>query len=145
MKFFNSFNEYFQFALAREFVQRETYEPIPLRQNKVEKWGGFLIKPLVQPGDFALRNIRNPLFITAIVIISLALTTLIFYPALIPAFILSDAVKLGLYVMTQSTIIGLCLRTLGRLNNQELIDAWTNKELVPVRIGSEIIRVQKNV
>jgi len=143
MKSFNSIRGYFQFALAREFVYQDSLSQFHYRQNKLEKVGAFLARPIFQPGDYLLKNIRSPLFITATVVAGIALTTLVFYPGVVPGLLgLANAIKLGVYAVTQSTIVGVCLRTLGRLNHRELMEAWAHQRITSVTLGS--IVVQKN-
>lgn len=142
MKNFDSLSHYFRFALAREFVHGENYQPYRYKKNALESIGGFIVRPLFQPGDYILKNIRNPLFITATVIVGLALTTLIFYPAMVPGLLtITSALKFTGYLFTQSTIIGLGLRTLGRLQNNELMAAWKNQIPLPINLGTEIVRI----
>lgn len=140
MKYFDSLKSYFQFAAAREFVYKETCTPFSYLPNRLEKMGEILAKPLFHPADRFLKNIRNPLYITALVVGAIALTTLVFYPALFPGFVsLAYTIKFGAYVLTQSLILGFCLRTLGRLSHPHLMNAWTAGQLHPVTIGSVIV------
>lgn len=142
MKNFDSLKDYFRFALAREFVHRENCQSFSYKENFLEKIGGFTVKPLFHPSDYVLKNIRNPLFISATVIVGLALTTLVFYPALVPGLLtLTGALKFTGYLLTQSTIVGLGLRTLGRLHNDQLMTAWKHQLLLPINLGTEIIRI----
>lgn len=141
MKYFDTFKDYYRFATAREFVHKETCTSFPYRHNRMEKIGEVLVSPYFKPGDFILKNIRNPLFITAAVVMGLALTTLVFYPEVIPAIgLIALALKSWVYLLTQSAIAGLGLRTLGRLNNAELMSSWVNRKLQPVPMGAVIVR-----
>lgn len=140
MDHFLNFKEYGDFALAREFLYRDPtkgmFNHVP---NRLEKLGGRLIAPLFTPADKVLRNIRNPLLIAALTISGIFFTTLLFYPSvfvLLTSCVL--AIKITAFTLLQTTILGLCLRTLGRLSpSNELLKAWDNKELVPVPIGAE--------
>lgn len=141
MEHFASFKSYCRFAMAREFVHKETGSPFIYAKKRLEKIGDLLASPLIKPGDFVLKNIRNPLFVTAAVIIGLALTTLLFYPAIIPSLVLfTFTVKAGIFLLCQSTILGIGLRTLGRLGHPELMSAWDRQKLAPVPIGAILIR-----
>lgn len=141
MLHFNSFKHYLRFVFAKEFVYKETLEPFLCKHNRWAKIGDLLAKPTFQPGDFILKNIHNPLFITATVIASLALTTIVFYPGVIPGlFTLANSLKIVAYALTQSTILGVGIRTLGRLSNTELMNAWDKQLLIPVALGSVIVR-----
>lgn len=142
MKHFDSYKSYFGFALAREYAYIDSCRPFSYNKSRMEKIGEFIASPLLKPGDYVLKNMRNPLFITAAVIIGLALTTLVFYPALIPGLLAFSAGLKGLvFLLTQSSIVGLCMRTLGRLNNTQLMTAWKNREIQIVRVGSMIVQL----
>lgn len=144
MKSFNSFRDYLRFTVAKQFVYKESGQPFEYRRSRLEKTGGVIASLIFRPGDYLLKNIRNPLFITAAVVVGIALTTLVFYPALFPVFLSAGTLKLGAFLLTESTLVGLCLRTLGRLNNQELMLAWIKKELDPIAPGSIIVAKGKN-
>lgn len=142
---FTSIKDYFRFVGAQQFAYKEGLRPFPLRKGLLEKLGGVFVKPVMQSGDYILKNVRNPLFLTAIVVSALALTTLIFYPTVFSGiFSIAPAIRLSAYILTQSTILGLCLRTLGRLNNLPLMQAWKNQELQPIPIGTIIISNEHN-
>lgn len=142
MEHFDSFKNYLRFVVASNFVHKEDYRPFTYSKNRWEKIGEAIASPILKPGDYILKNIRNPLFITAVVIVGIALTTLVFYPALIPQCLaLTTVSKAGGYLMIQSTIIGLCIRMLGRLHNQQLMSAWDKQDLQPINIGTTIIRI----
>lgn len=132
---FDSFKDYISFATARKFVSAdgETFKP----QTGREKIGGFLAYPILKPAHFCMKNIRNPLMIAALTVSALFLSTLLFYPATLSAILVAvPAIKLTAYLAVQTTIIGLCLRTLGRLGNKELMEKWDAGQLMPVGIGS---------
>ena len=135
MDHFSGFRDYIRFAAARKFV---TEEGASFKSaNLPEKFGGYLVSPLLKPAHFCLKNIRNPLMIVALTVGALFASTLLFYPATL-ALIISGipAIKLAGYFTVQTTITGLCLRTLGRLHNKELMEAWDARSLTPVGIGS---------
>lgn len=142
MKTFDSYKSYFSFVFAREFAELKAGRPFHYEKGRLEKVGEVFSSPSLKPGDYVLRNIRNPLFITATVIFALALTTFLFYPTFVPAFLINaTGVKLTAFLLTQSTILGLCMRTLGRLNNSRLIAAWEGKHIRPVHIGSIYMQI----
>jgi len=142
MKHFASCKDYFRFVTAREFADAQTNAPFAYSKSRLEKVGEVLASPLARPGDYVLKNIRNPLFITAAVIVGLMLTTLIFYPAVIPGLLaITSVLKAGAFALTQTALTGLCLRTLGRLNNSGLMAAWDSRQLQPVRLGAIILQL----
>ena len=139
MDHFISLGQYAQFAMAREFITTENSRTYGYAKNRREKWGDFIVAPLMRPANYVTLNIRSPLMITALVVAGLALATLIFYPGLVPGlFFLAKSCKFAAFLMTQSTILGFCLRTLGRLGNGELMNAWDRNLLTPVKIGTLI-------
>lgn len=140
MDHFDTFSSYVRFTFARDFIKKDPSEiSFHYTKNKWEKTGDFLTKPVLKPIDFSGRNSRNPFFITALTIAALFVATVLFYPAMVSGFLTIPVVvgiKTALYTLTQITIVGLCLRTLGRLNNPVLMSEWDKHNLIPQRIGS---------
>lgn len=140
MKHFDSIGSYFRFVLAKDFLHKDTLAPVHYRKNFLERLGGKLAGPLLKPGDILLKNIRNPLLITALVVVSIALTTLVFYPGVYAAIVpMAKVVRFSLFCITQTTILGLGLRALGRLRDDVLMDHWIKREIVPLGIGSTVV------
>lgn len=145
---FESFAAYKNFVFAKFFWDNEQHAPFFYEKNRLEKLGDYLT-PALRGLDFAGKNIRNPLFITALVVMAIAATTIAFYP--VQFFALVDKVsfvrvspqlaKFALYFAVQTTIMGLALRTLGRLcPNGPLMQAWRAQKLTPISIGTVIQR-----
>lgn len=141
MKHFNGFTDYLQFALAKEFIWNDGVSKTSFNfpKKKYEEIGNLLTKPILQPIDFSLRNGRNPLFIAAITVGAIFMTTLLFYPAVFSGIFTATviaSIKAIAFTTTQLGIIGLGLRTLGRLDNQKLMKEWDQQNLLPQRIGA---------
>lgn len=140
MDHFSGFPDYIRFTFAKDFTWKEaSATPFKYTKNKYEKIGNLFTKPILKPIDFSLRNGRNPLFIIAMTIGALFSATLLFYPWVV-AGVFTPAIAAGIkataFTLTQSSIVGLCLRTLGRLNNQELMQEWDQHRIAPRGIGS---------
>lgn len=143
MEHFSSFREYTNFATAREFIYADPAKgDFKHKPNTLERLGGFLVAPLFTPADKFLTNINNPAVIAAMTASGLFLATLVYYPESVArVFDYAWAMHTGAYVLSQSAILGLGLRTLGRLSPEgDLLQAWDRKELVPVPIGAQILR-----
>lgn len=140
MEHFDSFSNYVRFAWAREFTTKDPCEAtFKYTKNTYERLGDAMTGPVLRPMDFSARNSRNPFFITAMTIAALFVATLVFYPAVVAGLLTAGVVtgiKVTLFSLTQLTIVGLCLRTLGRLNNEALMDEWDQNHLNPLGIGS---------
>jgi hypothetical protein len=142
---FKSVADYSKFIGAREFRHPDG-KLIESNKNILEKVGGLLTKPVLGFSDIAFRNITNPLVITAITIMAIAVITIVFYPTTfiatiaiaIPKLLLLQPwmAKFAIYVLAECTILGLGIRGVGRLNNPTLIDAYTRGQLVPISVGS---------
>lgn len=147
---FNSWSNFFQFALAREFVSADVEKPVEISVNRLEKFGHAISRPFLHPMNFLLREIKNPIVILSLTVSLVALATLIFYPAelmmavytVLPflAKVQPWMVKLAFFGVVQTTILGVGLRALGRMCNAELRNAWHAKEIVPVHVGAKIIK-----
>ncbi len=146
---FSSWPNFFQFALAREFVPTDEEKPVVIAANRLEKLGHAISRPLLNPVNFLLREIKNPLVILSLTVALVALATLIFYPAefmmavytILPflAKVQPWMVKLAVFCGTEATILAVGLRALGRMCNTELRRAWHANEIVPVHIGARIV------
>lgn len=141
MEHFSGFTDYFRFALGKEFAWKDAAAATSFKytKNRYEKLGHLLAKPILQPIDFSLRNGRNPLFITAMTVGAICITTLLFYPWVIAGVftpIVAISMKAAAFAVVQSTIAGIGLRTLGRLGNQELMEKWDQGCLQPRSMGS---------
>lgn len=143
MKYFSGFKEYANFALAREFIYADSSKGnFKHSPNTLEKLGSFLVAPLFNPADKIMKNMNNPVVIVAVTTAGLFAATLAFYPATIVHII--DHVwvlHMASFALSQSAILGIGLRTLGRLSQDcALMQAWKRQELIPLPLGSELIR-----
>ena len=123
---FDSIGEYFSFVFAREFWDKQNNQTFAYSKSSFEKAGEWLTKPILGFADFTFKNIKNPLFITALVIIGIAAASIAFYPAQFIAVVgfvyppllhLTPSVgKFALYLALNTTIVGLFIRTMNRLS-----------------------------
>jgi len=150
---FDSYHHYFQFVFAKEFRLQENHDPFVYSKSVLEHVGGILAKPFTGFTDFSLKNIRNPLFITSLALTAICGVTILFYPdrvvqwmeRFIPVVLNVKPwmIKAGFYTAIQSVILGIGLRTLGRLNNAVLWEAWTTlpRRIIPISLGTVVVRV----
>lgn len=149
MEHFSTFREYARFAMAREFIYADPDKgDFRYHKNKIERLGDFLVAPLFSPSDKLLSNIRNPALIASLTALALFANTAAFYPSVVEkifsyTWLLHD----GSFYLSTATILGLGMRTLGRLHplDNDLMQAWDKKELIPVPLGAEFIRIPKQV
>ena len=133
------------FVFAKEFRKKSTGEIHQYPQNRLESVGNNLRWMLGRSTDLLLREIKNPITIIALTSLALFSVTIAFYPSsalLLAAKLLPPLshlkpwmLKLTLYIATQSTILGVGLRSLGRFNNEALFRSWKRSELEAVFIG----------
>lgn len=149
---FDSFRDYFRFVFAREFYRVDAnqipQDKFEYTRGNLEGLGVTITKLGTFLADGSLRNITNPIFITALGIAAIAMVTILFYPTqfvgavgyVLPAVhsIKPWMLKFGLYLSLQSMTIGMIVRTLGRLRNDQLMQAWTRREIIPIPLGSII-------
>lgn len=146
---FNSWQDYSRFALAREFIEHGTGRAYKPQSNLATKGGSILTAPLLGTMDKALAQFRNPPMIAALTCTALAATAFVFYPAssfaiataLFPFLrhVTANHLHFALFALMQMTIAGLGLRTLGRLEDKELLAAFQQKRIEPVPIGAIFI------
>ena len=152
---FQSFVEYSQFIWAREFRDVHNHERVIYAKTRLERLGDFMVRPVLGIGDYAMRNIRNPLMILTVTLTAILGVTILFYPAellnTVARFIpLAKQVKpwmikAGLFSVLQFTILGLGVRTLGRLDpGGELWRLWNQmpRRVMPIWLGTQIVRAR---
>lgn len=150
---FQSFSEYGKFVWAREFRDVQTQEKILYAKTRLERFGDGLAYPIMRVADHSMRNIRNPVMIFSVASTCIVAVTILFYPAeliqivtrVIPMAkkIQPWMIKVALYTVLQTTILGVGLRTLGRLDpSGALWNAWNHfpRQILPVAIGTQVIR-----
>lgn len=140
---FDSITGYWKFVNAKEFTKKDEFDTaFAYKKNLCERIGGILVYPILQPVDFSIANSRNPLMILTLTICALFATTVIFYPSVIAGmFIISGTIiKAVFFTLTQTMILGIGLRALGRLNNSSLMNEWEKDHLNTQAIGTIRLR-----
>jgi hypothetical protein len=145
---FESYRDYFNFVWAKGFYNIKRQEQIQYPSNFLEKAGRGFLAPAFVPLDQLLQNIKNPLVITALTVTAIAIVTIAFYPAtsasmigtLFPFIfkIQPWMLKFAVFAAVELNILGIGIRTLGRLCNAELMQAWTRREVIPISIGAQV-------
>lgn len=138
------FDSYYSFNFAREFVDRQTGEKFPI--SRFEKIGDALAGLILKPLDTIMKEFRNPVVIVALTITLLFIASIIFYPVqsmaiacrLLPflKYVRPAHIKAALYVFSQTVILGLGLRSVSRLSNPELMNAFQRHQIIPIPIGA---------
>jgi hypothetical protein len=149
---FHSFSEYWQFAWAREFRDVDDHERVLYAKTRFERLGDFMVYPVMKISDHAMRNIRNPLMILSVTLTAIVAVTILFYPEELMRVVsyaipLAQQVKpwmlkAAFYSALQVTILGIGLRTLGRLDpSGELWTAWNQspREMIPIAVGTQLV------
>lgn len=140
---FNSFSEYWHFAWAREFWDVDGEERIAYAKTRLEQLGDVLVYPVMRITDHAMRNIRNPLMILSVTLTAIIAVTILFYPEEL-ARVVTRAIpmaqqvkpwmiKAALYTTLQVLILGIGLRTLGRLDPSG--ELWTLWDQMPRKLS----------
>lgn len=142
----DSFLGWCRFALAKDFVG-ENHDLYPYQQTTIERCGRALRWGVGSVADVLLREIRNPITIIALGALAAFAVTIVFYPATITQAVVSILpfaarfepwmAKMGLYILTQTTILGVTLRGYGRLDNDALVAAWRRNAIEPIFIGAK--------
>lgn len=147
---FNSWRGYFRFSFAREFAHHDGHEYRILNypRNILERVGNFMTRPFLMPTDYLLREIKNPLVITALTVAALAVASFIFYPAQFLSVVYTIIpiakslqlwmVKAAAYTAINILIAGVGIRTIGRLCNSKLMKVQREGNLAPITLGSQV-------
>jgi hypothetical protein len=98
------------------------------------------------PLDYLFREITNPITLVALTALAALAVTIAFYPATvlgavttvvpIVASIQPWMLKMALYILIQTTVLGLGLRAYGRLQNPQLCQEWRNGTINALFIGA---------
>lgn len=144
---FDSVRDYFSFIGAKKFH----YADQPTKEfatSSLEKYSQKVLSPFLYPIDKLCENINQPILLVAANIIGVAATTVFFYPdlsfktvqmACSPFFELEPwMLKFGTYLLSETAITGLMVRSFARLNQADLMQAWKNREVVPIHFGTKI-------
>jgi hypothetical protein len=143
---FDSWHSYSSFCFAREFADRQTGDVVERRMTRLEKIGHYLAAALSAPLDAVLREFRNPLVIVALTVSMLFIASIVFYP--VQAMALACRIlpflrhvrpwhaKAALYALSQTVLLGLGLRSVGRLSDPNLMSAYLQKKIMPIPIGA---------
>jgi hypothetical protein len=143
---FTSFHDFGRFIWARQFVDTQTNSVI-VSKNRCERLGDLLTAPLLTPIDIATRNMYDPKVIISAVMISLAAISIAYYPdktigviskAIPKAVELAPStLRFAMFCWMQISIIGLGLRTWGRLDpNSPLLQKWDANQVLSIPLGS---------
>lgn len=144
---FPSWSNYFSFSLAKDFVEKESLSPLSIEKNFLENIGHFVSRPVLNPINFLLREIKNPLVILFITILLIGASTLVFYPVHCMTMVITFLpflgqiqpwmVKFFLFISLQTTILAIGVKALGRMFNKKLLDAWRSQKIIAVHIGAK--------
>ena len=144
---FRSWSNYFQFALAREFVDRESNLPYKNR-NFLERVGHSVAQPLLAPTNFLFENIKNPVMILACTVMTIALISVAFYPAqmiglmttVLPLLANIEVwmIKGVIFGALEGTILAVGMRALGRVCNPQLRADWLAGQVTALQLGTQV-------
>lgn len=146
---FESVRDYARFCTAREYWHEDVGDGgFEYEKRWLERAGDLMIAPVHRTADFSLRNLTNPLMITTLTVAMAALATLVYYPDQTIETVLKvlpehrlltlSGMKFSAYLGVQWLILGLGARTMGRLINGSLMQAWTERRIVPISVGTVI-------
>lgn len=152
----DSFLGWCRFALARDFITVQSSqqedgraELFQYEQTTLERCGRALRFGVGSVLDLLLREIKNPITIVALTALASIIVTIAFYPtaaistiSTVLPFVASIEpwmLKMAVYVLLQTTIVGLGLRAYGRFINADLVKAWRDSDIEPLFIGTKTL------
>lgn len=138
------FPRLWSFAIAKDF-SHPNGQPFAWRKNRSEEIGHVMRMGIGSLANTFFTHIKNPTSIVAMTALGSLAVTMAFYPETTLNFIATVCpialkieawmIRAALYILCQTTVLGLCIRTLGRLDNPELVNNWKAGNLVPVYPG----------
>lgn len=145
---FNSVRHYFQFVMAKGFLDATTGELLDYKKSRFERLGYAIAAPILKTTDAVVLNLRNPVVLSSYTVGCIAIISFIYYPAQTVAAIEKVApsllklklwmVRFALYTATELTVLGLGMRTLSRISNESLSRPWNAGTVQPIPIGGLI-------
>lgn len=143
---FHSVRDYFSFIGAKKFYYTQQLDK-EFTPSRLERYSQKVLAPFLYPVDKLCENINQPILLAVANVVGVAATTVFFYPnhsfqaiqtACSPFFELEPwMLKFGTYVMAETAITSLMVRTFARLNQTDLLQAWKNREVVPLHFGGQ--------
>jgi len=144
----NALRNYLSFIGAKDFCYSDDANK-KFPSTGIEKLTNRLLTPLQVPLDFTLKNFNRPLFVAALGVVGIAALTIGIYPdrsfqtlqvVCSPFFNLQPwKLKYGAYLLSETMITSLMVRTIARLNTTPLVNAWNAKEISPIHLGTQIL------
>lgn len=143
---FPSFTNLTSFLFAKEFRSAENPEQ-KVETNVIDKFMGRVIRPVTLPIEGVLKNYDKSIMIIVSAGVALVGWTLLHYPQelehgvqyFVPEFNMSW-IRCVSFTVSQMTIMGLALRSLARLNDQNLVTKWLNHQVLPYHFGTRELR-----
>lgn len=143
---FPSISNYLHFLCAKKFSYAEENTPFP--PNFFERIASAALAPLQNSLGKLIENINKPIIAAPIGIIGVGLITVFFYPDISFGILQKTCapiveleswmLKFAFFILCQSMLISAGVRTIARLNDSALLQAWHEKKIVPVHIGSSL-------
>ena len=145
--FFSSSKKHLEFIMARDFCQSDSKGDVTLFQRQ-KPWSEIIGQALCFTVEklfhFILIQPRRRIGILIFTALSMFIITLFFYPlpALYASLMLIGQTqnfwifKLATFLLMETTLLGYGMRAFGRYGSPELKEAWGNKTIVPLHIGS---------
>lgn len=137
----------FAFAYAKGFRNIETHKDFLWKKNRAEHFGTALRWGVGHVADVLLKEIKNPIMIVGLTSLALLGVTIAFYPGTLLAVtakvfpiafkVKPWMVKMALYILVQTTIAGVGIRTFGRLSNETLVREWDSGRLRAIHLGEK--------
>jgi hypothetical protein len=145
---FDSFTDLASFILAKDFYLTQDEGSLALLPppNRLESLANLPLFVVQEPIDQVVTNIKKPIAAVIILVVGGALWTLYCYPnqslemvqkICLPVHKVEVwVIKTCLYAFGLLQINCLWLRTIFRLNNSTLREAWSKRQIAAVHIGS---------
>ena len=144
---FDSLREYTSFAMARGFFDTRDNVPLEYKKTRIEHCGDFLVRPVLGGLDRSVQRLDSTYVIAGLAVTAIAAAVVFYYPHKIVLpfkFLTGGRVKLALYCALMTTLAGIGLRTIGRLDpNGELMPLWRQRDngeriLQPLPLGAVV-------
>ena len=139
--------KHFQFVVAKNF-QNKDGSSFLYSLSLCERLGKILLVPFTFPLEFLLSFFSWQIVLMIITMTALVMASIFYYPdqiakviSWIVPLISREQAKFLCYLWIQCYLIGMLLRTLGRLSNPVLKNAWISGNLQAILPGARPARL----
>lgn len=138
---------FWKLLFAKDFVLNATGEVYEYKQNIVERIGRAFRWGVGSFLDFFVSHFKICVTVIVLTLLSFLVVSICFYDVVVfkvlpfMLYVIKPTVlKTACYVVIQTTIFGVALRTIGRLSNKDFMEEYSKGDLRPILTGMKLVK-----